>query len=372
MLAGKLLGGWGVTWDIQWHVLIGRDSFWIAPHLMTYSAVTAVVVLCLAALGRETGLALAGLTPAGSLRVLGLVGSRGIHVAWWGIAATVAAAPIDDLWHRLFGLDVTLWSPPHLLGLLGNQVNSAGCLLLAVEVYPPANRARVAALLAGAAMFFGGFHLLLGTSVLWAYELGGLAFFLYPILGALLLPLALVPAARLSGQRWAPAFAVVLAAAIALAGGGVARLGFGLLAPEPDIAQVIAREPSSAIAKVHRMARENDAPVMTYTGRARSVAWALLPALALCLVDARRRGVPASLAFAGTYLAFMTWSLGTLPALQRSLPHSFDIAVGSGLALAAGAAGGYLGQRIAQALGTERISRHVPCRDGRATEAVRI
>jgi hypothetical protein len=33
MLAAKLWGGWGVTWDIQWHVLIGRDSPWIPPHL---------------------------------------------------------------------------------------------------------------------------------------------------------------------------------------------------------------------------------------------------------------------------------------------------------------------------------------------------
>jgi len=35
---------------------------------------------------------------------------------------------IDDLGHRLFGPDITLWSPPHLLGLLGAQVNTlAAC-----------------------------------------------------------------------------------------------------------------------------------------------------------------------------------------------------------------------------------------------------
>ena len=50
MLAAKLWGGWGVTWDIQWHILIGRDSFWIPPHLMTYSAVTAIAVLSLGCL----------------------------------------------------------------------------------------------------------------------------------------------------------------------------------------------------------------------------------------------------------------------------------------------------------------------------------
>src|SRR5262245_61611441 len=27
LLAGKLLGAWGLTWDILWHLLIGRDTF---------------------------------------------------------------------------------------------------------------------------------------------------------------------------------------------------------------------------------------------------------------------------------------------------------------------------------------------------------
>ncbi len=35
LLAAKLLASWGVRWDIQWHVRIGRDSFWIPPHIMT-------------------------------------------------------------------------------------------------------------------------------------------------------------------------------------------------------------------------------------------------------------------------------------------------------------------------------------------------
>src|SRR5258708_9094155 len=63
LLAAKLWGGWGVSWDFQWHVLIGRDSPWIPPHLMTYSAVVAAVALSLRALRRETRLA-----PAGPLR----------------------------------------------------------------------------------------------------------------------------------------------------------------------------------------------------------------------------------------------------------------------------------------------------------------
>src|SRR3970282_370403 len=127
MLAAKLSGGWGVTWNIQWHLLIGRDSCWTPPHLSPYSGVAVVAALALTTLARETWLTLKGPRPPESVRCLGLVGTRGMHWAWWGILITILAAPIDDLWHGLFGLDVTLWSPPHLLGLLGSQVNSAVC-----------------------------------------------------------------------------------------------------------------------------------------------------------------------------------------------------------------------------------------------------
>ena len=349
MLAAKVLGGWGVTWDIQWHILIGRDSFWIPPHLMTYSAVTIVFALSLAALARETFLALDGRPVPGSVGILGLVGSPGIHLAWWGIVITVLSAPLDDLWHRLFGLDLTLWSPPHLLGLLGSQVNSVGCFLLALEAYSPVSRARFGALALGGAIFFGTFHLLLGTSVLWAYDQGGLAFFYYPILGALLLPAALVPVARLSTRRWAPALVVTLAAAMALVGGGVAKVGFSTLEPEPAIAEVIAHDPSSPIAKVHRMATENGAPVVTYTGRARSIGWALIPAVALCLVDARRRAVLGGVAFAVAFLGTSSWSLASLPALRHALPALPEIASGAILAVSAGALGGLIGRRLLEA-----------------------
>jgi hypothetical protein len=45
LLAAHLVALWGLSWDIRWHVLIGRDSFWIAPHIMTYSGVAAIVLV---------------------------------------------------------------------------------------------------------------------------------------------------------------------------------------------------------------------------------------------------------------------------------------------------------------------------------------
>src|SRR5438552_11053181 len=118
LIAAHVWAGWGTQWDIQWHLRIGRDSFWIAPHVMTYSGVTAMVLASFGMLAWTSWRARRGARDGGTVRAAGLTGTRGWHFAAWSIALTVLAASIDDLSHRLFGLHVTLLSPPHLLGLL--------------------------------------------------------------------------------------------------------------------------------------------------------------------------------------------------------------------------------------------------------------
>ena len=120
LLIAMAIGGWGVQWDIRWHLLIGRDSFWIAPHVMTYAGVTLSAAIAFGMLALE--------------RVRGRA-SQGWRLAAVGMALTILAAPIDDLWHRLFGIDVTVWSPPHLLGLAGAHLNLLGAMLVAVELW---------------------------------------------------------------------------------------------------------------------------------------------------------------------------------------------------------------------------------------------
>lgn len=38
-------------------------------------------------------------------------------------------APMDELWYQRFGLDVTLWAPMHLIGILGLTLASFGSLV---------------------------------------------------------------------------------------------------------------------------------------------------------------------------------------------------------------------------------------------------
>src|SRR5437773_10870680 len=144
---------------------------------MTYAGVVVMVGLSFGVLAATT------LSPSWRggdvVRVLGLTGTRGFHLAAWGIALTVLAAPIDDLWHRLFGIDVTLWSPPHLLRLLGAAINTLGCFRIAREVYPMKSRAGFAALVCTGTTLFVGLHFALQPAFRLAYLQGGVRFHLY-------------------------------------------------------------------------------------------------------------------------------------------------------------------------------------------------
>ncbi len=127
-LGSVALGTWamfqmvlGVAWDVAWHGVIGRDTFWIPPHLVIYSSV-----------------ALCGAASLGALLVERMAGrslTSGFALAAFGVATMLAAAPFDDWWHRRFGKDTTIWSPPHLLGVLGATLIIVGLVLaLACEL----------------------------------------------------------------------------------------------------------------------------------------------------------------------------------------------------------------------------------------------
>jgi hypothetical protein len=354
LLASKLTAGWGLGWDIRWHVLIGRDSFWIAPHVLIYASVAAAVIVSLGVIAFEAWRApegppgrrpLPSAGRSGTIRLLCLVGTRGFHLAWLGIALVIVAAPIDDLWHRLFGPDVTLWSPPHLLGLLGAQVNTLACLLIAREVWPAGSSARAIALLLGATFLFGTFAISTDPSWRIAFLYGGLSFFTWPVLAALVFAFALVLGARLTEQRWAPVAIVLLGGLTQLSIGVVASTGFALLQPTSTIQEVLAADDgTSPIAVAHEMARRNGTPP---GGSALPRVLPVVGAAMLALVDARRRPLRASLAFGIGLLAVMLPRMLRSPALAHVLPDTATSAAGVALTLAAAMAGGWLAARLA-------------------------
>ena len=357
LLAAKLVAAWGVGWDIQWHILIGRDSFWIAPHVMTYAGVTAAVIISLAVLAYETMLVRRGqLDTRDVVTLAGVTGTRGFHLAALGMLVTVAAAPIDDLWHRVFGIDVTLWSPPHLLGLLGSQINSVACLLIACELWPRRSGERVAALLAGGVLTLAGFQIAIDPSIRIAYLHGGAFFFTFAVLGALLFTSVHVPVAWLTGRRWAPLALAVGIVVIQLAGAMVARAGFAVLQPVSQIEEVIANDTTSPIAVAHIIARKNG--TRPGQGALPLRFLPLVPAAALLAVDVRRRWISASVLFGLLLFIVSGLVIGRRPAFQPMLPTALETAVALPLAVLAAVAGGACGRAFGRLVeGLERGDR---------------
>jgi hypothetical protein len=347
LLVGKLLGAWGLTWDIQWHLLIGRDTFWIPPHLMMYSGVTAGFLVAVVVLGLDTRDTHRGVRRRGLVTMLGLTSTRGIHLAAWGVALLLLAAPIDDLWHRLFGLDVTLWSPPHLLGLLGSAVNTIGTLLIALEAYAPSSRTRLAALVLGGGLLYGGVRVVLEPAWLTAYTHGGVAFHAFAMLAALMLPLALIPGTRVLDRRWAPLALVVVSLAASLIGEQIARVGFAVVKPVPVITEEIKKDPTSPIALAAEIRQKNRGAGPPWVVRL------MLPVVAaatLVAVDLRRRPAIACVAYGVAMLALFGWSIGQTPAFRPGAPSAAETALALAITVVTALIGSGAGRWVADAL----------------------
>jgi len=345
LFAAHVIAAWGTQWDVQWHLTVGRDSFWIAPHLMTYAGVTLAFLVSFGVLAWTT-LVPDVRTPQ-MTRIAGLVGTRGYHVAALGMALTVVAAPIDDLWHRLFGIDVTLWSPPHLLGLFGGILNAAAGWLIAREVYAAGTRARLAAIVVAGGFVFGSIGFGLQPGIRMAYSYGGVLFFTYASLAALLAAPTLVITARLSRQRLAPVLALIVVVALGAAGAVVASAGFAWTQPVSFIDEEIAKDPTSPIAISHEIARKNGSRPGAYGPMLAGAA--LFSALAMAAVDARRRPVLSTLAFSGTMFVVLGVVLARAPAFAQSLPSAVDVALGALATGLAAVASGTVAARLTDA-----------------------
>jgi hypothetical protein len=196
--------------------------------------------------------------------------------------------------------------------------------------------------LAGA-FVYGSATLALQPSVRMAYVHGGLWFFTYPMLGALLVPWSLILTARASRLRIAPVLVVLVVVAVGAVGAEVSRLGFAWIQPTSFLAEEIAKDPSSPIAVAHEIARKNGTSVRV--GHPLLVALAVLAALAMAALDARRRPVAAALAYALTVFVVAGLVLARSPAFVDSRPTAVDVVGALAVTGLAALAGGLITAR---------------------------
>lgn len=129
--AAQLIAVFGFYWDVAKHIDTGRDPgpFGTAAHypiLVGLAGITLGGFLAIV-LGADED-------SPGAVRL-----ARGWHAPLGGLliflcgACALIGFPLDDVWHTLFGQDVTLWGPTHVLMVSGASLSVLGCWVLLVE-----------------------------------------------------------------------------------------------------------------------------------------------------------------------------------------------------------------------------------------------
>ena len=153
MIVCGLIGAYGVLWDIQWHVDVGRDRFLTPPHLTLYVSTSVRGLICLSMVLWSTWRYRQGtpeLNERTTVQFLGFRGPLGVMVAGFGDVTLAASAPLDNYWHQLYGIDVSIWEPFHMMGLFGNTISIFGLfILLSSEFNRAVRRGELSAPLGG-------------------------------------------------------------------------------------------------------------------------------------------------------------------------------------------------------------------------------
>ncbi len=128
VLLGALLFFFGTAWDIQWHTYVGRDRTLIAPHLLMLTGVALSGIAALLSLLYET--ARAGRDPsAPTTRFAGVFhGALGAYITGFAALTAGVAFPLDSYWHSLYGIDVAILAPFHVMFLVSMGLVALGAI----------------------------------------------------------------------------------------------------------------------------------------------------------------------------------------------------------------------------------------------------
>jgi hypothetical protein len=134
IMLGVISTLFGLSWDVQWHTVVGPDTFWTIPHLFVYAgaaisgfASLTVVLLCtqVSRLERQPDW----------IPVLGgrFHAPLGFILAGFGALGFFLFGVFDQWWHTLFGFDVLISSGPHVGLLFSDILSMIGCAMIFVR-----------------------------------------------------------------------------------------------------------------------------------------------------------------------------------------------------------------------------------------------
>ncbi len=219
-LLGAIIFLEGTSWDIQWHSYIGRDRTLIPPHIMMLSGVALSGISGLLTVLIESWWARRNTIIAQESVGFAEIFSAPLGAYIVGFTALTAAVafPLDAYWHALFGIDVAIWAPFHVMFAASMGIVALGAAYMLISAAHLAARlgtagggTRRAAMLGVAlalATVLSLFTLLLFDALSRKnfIDLGFMSINVFPLLSGMLVAFTLVAAAYAIPWRWAATF----------------------------------------------------------------------------------------------------------------------------------------------------------------------
>ena len=125
-----LIAVFGFYWDVAWHIDKGRDNgpFSTPAHYPIIIGLLGIAIAGVTSLTLDTDDHPHGVR----LPRIGRVSIGGALLTLCGLVA-LAGFPLDDVWHTLFGQDVTLWGPTHIQMIGGASLATIAAWILREE-----------------------------------------------------------------------------------------------------------------------------------------------------------------------------------------------------------------------------------------------
>lgn len=356
ILFGSIITTLGISWDIQWHSFVGRDRTLIPPHEMMLGGILLSGVVALAVVLIETRWARRNILPAEySTGFTGIFhSSLGAYVAGFGALDAAIGFPLDACWHALYGIDVSIWAPFHVMILSGAAMMPLGAAYMLISVahltteqgqHGRARTCYLGAIAAFATLLSMATYLLVdavGDSGF--LSLGnGFVINLFPVLYGITIAWLLVAAMRAIPGRWTATLVI----------GGYLLFGilFAIFVPPATNALVVAEH----------LSYRKDLGAFAYLSIVMMQGWFLVPVLVAPLLDlAFRRAQQKNWSFTRQLLVFSSITfLACIPvvAMDPGLFIAIFLQLGmvnTLLSLLSGAlgtlTGTWLGQRMGQSM----------------------
>jgi hypothetical protein len=141
VLLGTAITTVGLSWDIQWHVEVGPDTFFTLSHLALYSGsalsgIASLVMVLMSTSAQRAGRAWPHSAGGPPVRVFGGVFTAplGYLVSGVGAACFLLYGLLDLWWHSIYGFDAVLNTPSHVALFLSICVTMVGSIIVFAAV----------------------------------------------------------------------------------------------------------------------------------------------------------------------------------------------------------------------------------------------